>query len=265
MKRAKAAGSGFPNIQRPFVWGEEQITKLFDSILRQYPISTLLIWKTKEDLKHRRFIDNYRRSLKLTDFYVPEHGRSKLIVLDGQQRLQSLFIGLKGSYEGKELYFDVLSGALAAPDEIRFRFAFLEKAKADWPWTRFKDLIAQNNKLPSEMAEQLATASPAPLSQVDFRTISRNVDRSRQEFVTNSNVTYQELDGIDNPDAYTIDDIVEVFIRANDGGTKLGKSDLLFSLLAASWETADGEIEALLGDLNKGDFAFDRDFVLKAS
>jgi hypothetical protein len=91
------------------------------------------------------------------------------------------------------------------------------------------------------------------------------VARSRQEFVHDDNITFQELDGIESPDAYKVDDIVEIFIRANSGGTKLGKSDLLFSLLAASWEDADGEMEDLLEDLNKEGFAFDRDFVLKAS
>jgi hypothetical protein len=94
--------------------------------------------------------------------------------------------------------------------------------------------------------------------------VGRNVERARQEFVNDDNITYQELDGIDDPDAYRTDDVVEVFIRANSGGTKLGKSDLLFSLLASSWDSADGEMEALLEDLNETGFDFDRDFVLKS-
>lgn len=261
-----AEGGGFwlPNIQRPFVWSEEQIARLFDSIMREYPISTLLVWKTKEAVKHRKFIDIYRRDIKLTDFYVPDNTRSKMMVLDGQQRLQSLFIGLRGSYEGRELYFDVLSGGVAAaPEDIRFRFAF-KTANPGWPWVRFKDLVFQNNRLPGEMADALAQSAPQALSQDAFRTVSRNIERVRQEFVTDDNITFQELDGIDNPDAYRVDDIVEIFIRANSGGTKLGKSDLLFSLLTSSWDEADGELEALLEDLNQGSFDFDRDFVLKS-
>lgn len=263
----EAEGGGFwlPNIQRPFVWSEEQIARLFDSIMREYPISTLLVWKTKEAVKHRKFIDNYRRDIKLTDFYVPDNTRSKMMVLDGQQRLQSLFIGLRGSYEGRELYFDILSGgAAAAPEDIRFRFAFKLAAAASWPWVRFKNLVFQNNKLPGEIADELGKNAPEPLSPDDFRIVSRNVERVRQEFVTDDNITFQELDGIDNPDAYKVDDIVEIFIRANSGGTKLGKSDLLFSLLTSSWDEADGEMEALLEDLNQGGLEFDRDFVLKS-
>lgn len=261
----EAEGGGFwlPNIQRPFVWSEEQIAKLFDSIMREYPISTLLVWKTKESVKHRKFIDLYKHDIKLSSYFVPDHPRAKMMVLDGQQRLQSLFIGLKGSYEGKELYFDVMSGSVAAPDEIRYRFAFKAPAVAIWPWVRFKDIVFPTNKLDLQIAQSLAKLSPTDLSDGDLMTLQLNVARSRKEFVNDDNMNFQELDGIDNPDTYQVDDIVEIFIRANSGGTKLGKSDLLFSLLTSSWDEADGSTEVLLEDLNKGGFAFDRDFVLK--
>ena len=263
----ESEGGGFwlPNIQRPFVWSEEQIARLFDSIMREYPISTLLIWKTKEIVKHRKFIDNYHREIKLTDFYMPDNKRSKMMVLDGQQRLQSLFIGLKGSYAGtsRELYFDVLSGDVVAPEDIRYRFSFLEKTAVSWPWVRFKDIVSVTNKLDMQIAQDIERKAPYPLTDSEREKLQINVARARQEFVNDDNITFQELDGIDKPDTYQVDDIVEIFIRANSGGTKLGKSDLLFSLLISSWEDADGEMESLLEELNQGDFDYDRDFVLK--
>ncbi|WP_157271681.1 GmrSD restriction endonuclease domain-containing protein [Azohydromonas aeria] len=262
----ESEGGGFwlPNIQRPFVWSPEQITRLFDSIMREYPISTLLVWKTKEPVKHRRFIDNYHRSIKLTDFYVPENKRAKMMVLDGQQRLQSLFIGLKGSYEGKELYFDVTSGQQVAPEDIRYRFAFRDAAGAMWPWVRFKDIVFQNNKLDLQIAQALVSDAKVTLAETEWTAAQLNVARARQEFVNGDNITFQELDSIDNPDAYKVDDIVEIFIRANSGGTKLGKSDLLFSLLTSSWDEADAQMEELLAKLNATGFDYDRDFVLKS-
>src|SRR6266513_3009291 len=134
-------GFWLPNIQRPFVWSEEQICRLFDSILREYPISTLLIWVTNSSIRRRKFIDNWRDGLRLTNFYVPQDNKKKCLVLDGQQRLQSLFIALKGSYDERELYFDVLSGELAAPDDVRYKFKFLDSSQAPFPWIRFKDLV----------------------------------------------------------------------------------------------------------------------------
>ncbi len=261
---AEGGGLWLPNIQRPFVWSEEQIERLFDSIMREYPISTLLVWKTKASVKHRKFIDSYKRDIKLTDFYVADNSRPKMMVLDGQQRLQSLFIGLKGMYETKQLFLDILSGGIAtAPEDIRFRFAF-KAGKPGWPWVLFKDIVLVSNKLDSEIVKAIVSTAPADLAPAERDSVERNVGRARKEFVTEDNITFQELDGIDNPGAYEPDDIVEIFIRANSGGTKLGKSDLLFSLLISSWDEADGEMEALLEDLNAGGFEFDRDFVLKA-
>ncbi len=262
----EAEGGGFwlPNIQRPFVWSEDQIARLFDSIMREYPISTLLAWKTREEVKHRRFIDLYHLDIKLTDYQQPDNSHPKMMVLDGQQRLQSLFIGLRGSYCGKELHFDILSGAQVAPEDIRYRFAFKDKSQAMWPWVRFKDIIASNVPLIRQIASGLILRSNKELTPDEKDLVEINVERARQEFVNGENITFQELDGIDNPDAYKIDDIVEIFIRANSGGTKLGKSDLLFSLLTSSWDAADREMEVLLESLNQGGFAFDRDFVLKS-
>src|SRR5438552_18712738 len=136
-------GFWLPNIQRPFVWSEEQVCRLFDSILREYPISTLLVWKTRSRIRRRKFIDNFKPEHlhRLSDFHVPEDDKKKCLVLDGQQRLQSLFIGLKGSYEGRELFLDILSGELAAPDDVKFKFAFLDAKNAVFPWIKFKELV----------------------------------------------------------------------------------------------------------------------------
>ena len=85
-------GFWLPNIQRPFVWSEEQMCRLFDSILRQYPISTLLVWKTKSELRRRKFIDNFHEDHRhrLSDFYVPVDDKKKCLVLDGQLRQKGI-------------------------------------------------------------------------------------------------------------------------------------------------------------------------------
>jgi len=255
-------GFWLPNIQRPFVWTEEQTERLFDSIMREYPISTLLVWRTKAKVKCRKFIDHYKQSLKLSDFYVSENERTKLLVLDGQQRLQSLFIGLKGSYENKELFFHVLSGDLVAPEDIRYQFKFLNADTAKFPWIKFKDIVFSHTTF-DEIAEDIIEKSNTALNRDDKRRIRRNIARIVGQFCTVDFVMYQELDSVDHPEAYQEDDVVEIFIRANSGGTQLGKSDLLFSLLIASWDDADEELEELRSKLNQSGYSFTRDFILK--
>lgn len=220
-------GFWLPNIQRPFVWSEKQIEMLFDSIMREYPISTLLVWRTKSPIRRRKFIDNFVDDLKLSHFQVPEDRRSKLLVLDGQQRLQGLFIGLCGRYNKKELFFDALSGDLANPEEMRYKFRFMAPGKAEFPWINFKRIVF-NNEMPNDLAENLADESRDSLAEEQRRRLTRNLWQAQRVFVNQEAVSYQELDSVDNPDAYTEDDVVEIFIRANSGGTTLGKSDLAF-------------------------------------
>ena len=258
----KDGGFWLPNIQRSFVWSEEQIERLFDSIMREYPISTLLVWRTKSHIRRRKFIDNFKHTLKLTDFYVPEDSKTKLLVLDGQQRLQSLYIGLKGSYEKRELYFDLLSGDIVAPEDIRYRFKFLEPEKGVFPWVKFKDIVF-SNQLYSRIAKSIIENAEMELTEQQEEHIEDNIARISKYFVNDDFIVYQELDSIDNPNAYQEDDVVEIFIRANAGGTKLGKSDLLFSLLTSSWEDADERMQELLDELNRSGYEFTRDFVLK--
>jgi uncharacterized protein with ParB-like and HNH nuclease domain len=255
-------GFWLPNIQRPFVWSEEQMCRLFDSILREYPISTLLIWKTKSEIRHRKFIDNYKPGVRLSNYYVPEDDKKKCLVLDGQQRLQTLFIGLCGSYEGRELYLDVLSGDVAAPDDVKYKFAFMETSEAKFPWIKFKELVfSTKNSL--VVTQMLIKSAGRKLTEDEELKVAEHVALVFKTFHTDDGISYQELDSIENADLYTEDDVVEIFIRANSGGTRLGKSDLLFSLLSASWDKADKQMEDLLDELNRHGFSFTRDFVLK--
>ena len=101
------------------------------------------------------------------------------------------------------------------------------------------------------------------MSTEERKKVSRHVGLVFKAFHSDDGIAYQELDSIDNQSLYTEDDVVEVFIRANSGGTKLDKSDLLFSLLASTWDNADDEMGALLDGLNRHGFLFTRDFMLK--
>jgi uncharacterized protein with ParB-like and HNH nuclease domain len=257
-------GFWLPNIQRAFVWKEEQICKLFDSILREYPISSLLVWKTISPISTRKFIDNYKIKYEneLSDFIIPTNEKKKNLVLDGQQRLQSLYIGLIGSYEGKELYFDITSNHNDNMEEIRYRFSFLDADSATFPWVKFKKIV-YGSKIWSKTYEVVVKEFKDDWNPEYKEIANNNISNILQIFTSDEGISYQEIDSTENDDLYTDNDIVEIFIRANSGGTLLGKSDLLFALLSANWDRAINAIEDLLDDLNRNGFNFTRDFVLK--
>lgn len=259
---SKDGGYWLPNIQRQFVWKEHQIEKLYDSILREYPIGSLLIWRSQDKIKLRSFIKNFKDSLKITDFFQPINDKEKHLVLDGQQRLQSLFIGLKGSYNKKELYLNIYSGDLVAPEDIKFDFKFLLPEQAKFPYVKFKDLVFTDSK-GREQKQKLIKTHNLILTEKEEIRIEDNLETIKHVFATKEALLYQLVDSIDRPDTYNQDDIVEIFIRANSGGTTLSKSDLLFSLLTANWDGADENMILLLESLNQTGYKFSRDFILK--
>ncbi len=100
-----------PDLQRDFVWNPDQIQLLFDSIMRRYPFGSLLLWETRfVSVPYRDFVKDYKSTTTFVPKEKPENKPMRM-VLDGQQRLQSLYLSIYGSHEGRRLYFNVLSGS----------------------------------------------------------------------------------------------------------------------------------------------------------
>ena len=123
-----------PAIQRPYVWSSDQVIALFDSLLKGYPISSFMFWgvtsETKREVRIYRFLEDYHPD-KQNETTSPD-GRDVVLVLDGQQRLTSLLIGLRGTFAEKNkfarganpsawvarsLYLDLLQDPESEPEE----------------------------------------------------------------------------------------------------------------------------------------------------
>ncbi|MDO0932676.1 DUF262 domain-containing protein [Streptomyces sp. DG2A-72] len=95
-----------PAIQREFVWSRDKITRLYDSLMRGYPIGSFLMWQVQEGNSGRFAFYDFMR-----DYHEPDNAhcaptgplgsRAITAILDGQQRLTALNIGLCGSFTAK--------------------------------------------------------------------------------------------------------------------------------------------------------------------
>ncbi|MCG9875527.1 MAG: DUF262 domain-containing protein [Leptospiraceae bacterium] len=276
--REENGGLFLPNIQRYFVWSEDQICKLYDSIMRYYPIGSILVWKTRDEIKNRKFVDNYKEAIDFSSYYHPKDKNLKGLVLDGQQRLQSFYITLKGSYENKELYFNILSGMESnINQELIYEFKFISSNDSvrgacnfriiDKKWVNIKDVV-YNRYEPSDLmnfANAVVQSMAGELNADDYSNkIINNLDRLKSVIVNQDNgIFITTLDSDDYNKKYSVEDVVEVFIRANSGGTKLEKSDLLFSLLTANWEEIEEDINEFANKLKMKHFELGRDYLLK--
>lgn len=92
-----------PSIQREYEWTQKQVVELFDSLMKEYPINSFLFWKVDRNIVSEyvfyEFIKDYNEfDNNKTKLHNVTGQQEVIAILDGQQRLSSLFIALKGSY-----------------------------------------------------------------------------------------------------------------------------------------------------------------------
>ncbi|MFB5197608.1 DUF262 domain-containing protein [Neobacillus sp. KR4-4] len=269
-----------PAIQRKFVWKHEQIEKLFDSIMLGYPIGTFLFWDVEKSLANSytfyKFIQEYHERDNFMNEKAPHPEMKDRIIgiLDGQQRLSSLYLALQGSHASKKprarwdnddafpkkyMYFNILCKNQPRNDEnITYEFKFLTDAEAgvsdsDHCWLKVKEALTwrdANDSIRYATGKQLLT------NEVAIENLTTLWQRITQDKIINY---FQVID-------QDLDSVLEIFIRVNSGGTVLSKSDLLFSTIVANWENAREEIEALIKSINnRGEkFDFDNDFIMRS-
>ena len=256
-----------PAIQRKFVWKESQICELFDSVMREYPIGSFLVWRTKSNIRKRKFVENWEPKITIENLFTSPDLKEKALVIDGQQRIQSFYIGLEGRMGRKSLYFNIVSGDRTKVGSViqktLFEFAFMVGPR-DRNWVRVSDILGDSQSA-TKVAKKLTLDRSTPDETADFsELILENVIQLVKTFKTDGVISYQLLDGTEPGNYYEDNDIVEVFVRANSGGTKLVKAELLFALLSSKWDSATAELEELESDLAEKGFGFSRDYFLKA-
>jgi uncharacterized protein with ParB-like and HNH nuclease domain len=272
-----------PAIQREFVWKPEQIIKLFDSLLRGYPIGSFLFWNLeKEKIKDFQFYEFIRNYHERDNKHNPKAhvaiDDNLLVILDGQQRLTALYIALRGTYAVKmpwkqwknddafpirKLYLNLLSKA--EDIDLLYDFSFLTEDEAKQKnetkyWFDVGSILSMKDE--SEVNDYLVENNLMSMEKSAAKFANKTLFRLHSVIHKDRIINYylehsQELDKVLN-----------IFIRVNSGGTQLSYSDLLLSIATAQWKTKDAreEITSFVDEINNiGEgFEFDKDFVLKS-
>jgi hypothetical protein len=267
-----------PAIQREWVWGMDRIMRLFDSIMADFPIGSFLFWQLEQKNKNEWPVYEFIRDYDAEAPHNPPANMTGItkdikLVLDGQQRITSLYIGLRGKYRYRyygwreaRLYLNLLKPAVPNednPEELTYGFAFRENAEpnGDKPqlWYLVGKILdftdAEDAK--SDMKSQLAG-----LSEDQRENANRLVGRLHNRIHTNLVGNYYQ----ENSQDY--EKVLQVFVRANSAGQPLEYSDLLLATATAKWEKLDArkEIHDFTDSINElgNGYNFGKDFVLKA-
>lgn len=273
-----------PSIQREFVWDTYQIERLFDSLMRDYPIGAFLFWQVEKnkvnDYEFYEFLRDYHEKNNRHNPKANIKGEENIVaILDGQQRITSLYVGLKGTFTYKlprkrwdndqafpkrELCLNLLNSSDNSDFEYDFKFltkAEISRKDENQYWFPLSEILNLkesadvnqyliDNRLFFDFGEKKARFANKALSKLHsiihiFPTISYYLEKSDK-----------------------LDKVLNIFIRINSGGTILSYSDLLLSIATAQWEEKDAreEIINFVDEINSvGDtFNFNKDFVLKS-
>lgn len=269
-----------PAIQREFVWDADQIIRLFDSLMRGYPVGSFLFWKVDKehchDFQFYGFLREYHERDSRHNPLVNLTGQEGVTaILDGQQRLTSLYIGLRGTYASRtkwawrtsdhaypkrRLYLNLSRPAPESEDGLKYDLRFLTDgerigAKADGYWFPIGDVLKFSNLFDiinylrehSLIEDQFPQECLAALYQAVCEKALINY--------------YLEAE-------QDLEKVLNIFIRVNSAGTVLGYSDILLSIATAQWRNVDAReaIHELVDSLNRtrGGFSVTKDFVLKS-
>ena len=267
-----------PAFQRKFVWTEDQIEKLFDSLMKGYPISSMLFWNVDIEktpkFKFYQFLNKYVERHKIHNVeYHPT--KDFTAILDGQQRLTALYIGLCGSYAShkknksweqsevsfptKHLYLNITKTNTDEENDKEFEFSFIDKSES-----QEQILFMKDNCQWFKIGHILSLPE---LEDLDDYCSSNNITGMSRKILSKLNAAifskshinfYLEKDP--NPDK-----AVNIFIRINSGGTPLNKATILWSMAIANWqESIREDFETLQKNISNKDFVLTEEYVLKS-
>ncbi len=235
-----------PEFQREYVWPKEKSKQLMVSLVKNYPVGSLLIWKT-DDAPELKNVDR-----------LPDKLGTLQIILDGQQRLTTLYMLLKGDippfykigdiqYDPRDLYYNLDSGEFQYFQALKMRGDPLWRCVVDC----FKDdginIFAIAKEISSSDSEELELAK----KYNDNLTNLKNVERT-------------DIPILNVPSQASLDDAIDIFDRVNSLGTKLTDAELALTHVTGKWPQARREMKSKIAELNKTHFDFDLTFTTRA-
>ena len=209
---------GLPDIQRPFVWKDTKVRQLFDSLYKGYPVGYLLFWENAN-------VDGVKNIGTQIKQRVPN-----LLIVDGQQRLTSLYAVMKGVEVVRQNYsktniviaFDPLNEKFEVPDAaIRRDPKYFQNIsdiwKADSNIIRIINQYIGNLKKSKEITEQ-------------------DENKIQDSFMKLKNLESYPFSVLELSQEIDEEAVADVFVRINSQGKKLNQADFILTLMSVFWD-----------------------------
>lgn len=215
---------GLPDLQRPFVWPDSKVRDLLDSMLKGYPVGYIMLWSSPDEYGNAKHIGDNEKTYKEPDD----------LVIDGQQRLTALLAVLHGTRVGDKNYKD---------RAIRISFNPLSREFA--VWTQAYERNTEWISSVSSVFEADRDHSVSKFRKSLIRQANEGRKKNGRPELTDEeeDLIEENLNDLLNLGIYTLptlkistkadeEDVAEIFVRVNSGGTKLTEKNFIETLLA---------------------------------
>ena len=261
-----------PEIQRRYVWSEEQVRALIDSIYKGYPSGSILLWKTDPLPKTRESSIS-----KGADGSMPEPSH---LLLDGQQRLTSLAAVLTGmpvrvaggqtGAQAIEIYFNMdhperppVSDAEEGPGQY-WNGDEYEKNGAEHLVFQIKNKNVVNSEawipVTKLFKEGVASIMIGRKIGPDHPKHDMYLKRLNKLYITRETYLYP-VQILDKDSLY--EEVADIFVRLNTQGTKLRKADLALAQVTARWPGAMDTFNKAVHECEEKGYILDEGFMIK--
>lgn len=223
---------GLPDLQRPFVWPDSKVRNLLDSMLKGYPIGYIMLWSSPDEYDNAKQIGGNEKTYKEPDD----------LVIDGQQRLTALLAALHGTKVRDKNY-----------QERTIRISFNPLTREFAVWTQAYEKNTDWISSVSSVFEADWDHSVSKFRKAFIRQANEGRERNGRPALTDEeeDLIEENLNDLLNLGIYTLptlkinskadeEDVAEIFVRVNSGGTKLTEKNFIETLLAVF----DNEVHA---------------------
>ena len=208
-----------PDIQRPFVWSNAKVRDLFDSMYRGFPVGYFLFWENVTG-----------GATKQIGVGSKQHTVARLLIVDGQQRLTSLFAVFRGRKVLDDDYKERQIEVAFRPRDGKFDVADAA-IRRDPEWiANISELWASKSSSRKLVNDFIAKLSEkAPLNSDDEEVIAHNFDR----LIDLQKYPFTALEIASSVDE---EQVADIFVRINSEGVRLNQADFILTLMSVFWD-----------------------------
>ena len=216
---------GLPEIQRPFVWANTKVRDLFDSMYKGFPVGYLLFWVNGAEEQHRQIGAS------------PKQKIPRLMVIDGQQRLTSLYSVIKGIAVKRKNFRE---------ERIKLAFSPISETfeVADAAIRRDPEYVTDISAFWSQETDMFDLADSYLEKLQNSREVSsEELKKIRQSIQNLSNLLNYPFIALEVSSSVDEEQAAEVFVRINSKGTALNQADFILTLMSVFWDEGRSELE----------------------